>query len=377
MRITVEQARLLKSLQVVERAVNDRSAMPILANVLLETRQQELILTATDLDVGVQYRVPVMDKLEQGAITLPARRFSTIVRELPQEPVTIEAKKNHTATLVCGSTQFRLQGLPPEDFPIFPEFGQPTPSTIAQSTLKSLVALTEFAMSMEETRFVLNGALMTCQEGMLALVATDGRRLAVARAPLEPGGANAPVSVVVPAKTIHELGRLLQDDEDARVEIAPIKDNQLLFRFGETTIITRLIDGQFPRYEQVIPGPVDTKLTCSRPLLISAIRRASLMTTATSQAIVFEVAKDRVTISKESPEFGSAREDVPAAYSGSPMTLAFNPEFWLEALKALSVEEVSIELTSPEKPAVIRLGEDERAADGVALTYVVLPMKLS
>ena len=270
-----------------------------------------------------------------------------------------------------------LTGLAAGRFPVFPEFEQPVPSAIAQSTLKSLVALTEFAMSMEETRFVLNGALVTCEKGLLTLVATDGRRLAVARAPLEQDGGGTPVSVVVPAKTIHELGRLLQDAEDARVEIAPIKDNQLLFRFGEATIITRLIDGQFPRYEQVIPKPVDTALTCSRALLMSAIRRASLMTSAASQAIVFDVAKDHVTISKESPELGSAREDIPAAYSGSPMTVAFNPEFWLEALKALSVEEISIELVSPEKPAVIRLGEGARGGDGVALTYVVLPMKLS
>ena len=368
MRITLEQIRLLKSLQVVERAINDRSALPILANILLEAKEQELILTATDLDVGVRYHLPLSEKSDQGAVTLPARRLTTIVRELPSEPIIIEVKKNHTTALSCGASHFRIPGLPPEDFPVFPHQEHTAAATLSQAVLKTLIAQTAFAMSMEETRFILNGALLRIREGTVTLVATDGRRLAVASSQGASPQPDTSIDVVVPAKTIRELGRLLQEGEDGEVAIAPLKDNQLLFQFGAVTVMTRLVDGQFPNHESVIPAPVQTTLACHRQLLVGAIRRASLMTTATSQAVVFELDKDRLVVSKESTELGSAREELPARYTGAPMTIAFNPEFWLDVLRVLESEDMCVELTTPEKPAVVRLPN---------FLYLVLPMKLT
>jgi DNA polymerase-3 subunit beta len=364
MRAILEQAQLLKSLQAVERAINERSSLPILSNVLLETTQHELIVTATDLDVGVQYRIPLRVGAEEGAVTLPAKRFTTIIRELPLEEVTLEAKKNHTASVVCGNTHFRVQGLPSEDFPIFPTPEHEQPITMPQALLKTLLTHTAFAMSMEETRFILNGALLAYQDGALTMVATDGRRLALAKIPVS---GHAPAfRVVLPSKTVRELTRLLTEDDE--VLIAPLKDQQLLFRFGGVTLLTRLIEGQFPAYEQVIPAPTHTTLTCARQLLHDAIRRVSVMTTATSQAIVFEITADQIVVSKESPELGSAREEVPATYTGAAMTVAFNPEFWLDALRTLEADEVVVELTTPEKPAVIRLPD---------ALQLILPMKLA
>ena len=366
MKLTISQPQFLRSLQTIERAVNDRSALPILANVLLETKNKELVLTATDLDVGVQCRFPLTEAVEPGAVTIPARRLVSIIRELPEEPLTLETKNNHTAILTCGASRFRIPGLPAEDFPVLPPLDAPQAATIAQPLLKRAVAMTMFAMSIEETRFVLNGALLRISGNTLTMVATDGRRLAMAQEPVS--GAAGDVSVIMPSKTVRELSRLLQDDADDPVTIAPLKDNQLVFRFGASTLITRLIEGQFPNYQQVIPAPSTAALTCSRALLTSAIRRASLMTTAASQAVVFEIAADRLTVSKESPDVGSAKEELPATYTGSPMTIAFNPEFWLDALKVLETDEATIELSSPEKPAVIRLPN---------FVYLVLPMKLA
>ncbi|MBI3087994.1 MAG: DNA polymerase III subunit beta, partial [Candidatus Omnitrophica bacterium] len=332
-----------------------------------------LVLTATDLDVGVQYHLPLLNQPERGAVTIPARRLTTIVRELPEEPITLEAKTNHTTILECGTSRFRIPGLPAEDFPTFPPLEHAEAITIPQPTLRGLITRTAFAMSMEETRFILNGTLVRLQPQALTLVATDGRRLAVASAPAPTavggaGGHPKDASLVVPAKTIRELGRLLQDEEEEPVTVAPLKDNQLLFRFGSVTVITRLIEGQFPQYDSVIPAPSKTTVTCSRQLLMSAVRRVSLMTTAASQAVVFELAKGQLVISKESPEFGSAREELTAMYAGEPMTVAFNPEFWLDALKVLEDETVTIELASPDKPAVIRQPH---------FLYIVLPMKLA
>ncbi len=366
MRVTVEQAQLLKSLQAVERAINERSSLPILSNILLETHENELVVTATDLDVGVQYHLPLAGQVEQGSVTLPAKRLTTMIRELPLEPVTLEAKKNHATNVVCGKTQFRVQGLPPEDFPLFPAFEFEHALTMEQPRLKSLITQTSFAMSLEETRFILNGTLLSYQHGVLTLVATDGRRLAMATAPVE-GGKTAPFQVVLPAKTTRELARLLVDDEE-RVTLALLKDNQLLFRFGGVTILTRLIEGQFPTYEQVTPAPTTTTLTCARQPLHDAIRRVSLMTTATSQAVVFDIAQDRLVGAKESPELGSAREELEATYTGSPVVAAFNPEFWLDVLRAVEAEEIVVELTAPEKPAVVRLPN---------ALYLILPMKLA
>jgi DNA polymerase-3 subunit beta len=378
MKITIEQAHLLKSLQVIERAVNERSALPILANVLLETKTDELVLTATDLDVGVRCRLALMEKAEPGAVAVPARRFATIVRELPQEKITLESKANHATTLICGASRFRMPGLPPEDFPILPSTQEQSKCSISQGTLKEMVSKTMFAMSMEESRFVLNGALFQIKDGLITIVATDGRRLALAQSPVESEGSFG-LSVVVPAKTVRELGRLLENQEDEKVFIEPMKDNQLLFRFGDVSVMTRLIEGQFPPYESVIPAPSETTVRCVRQLLYDAIRRASLMTSATSQAVVFEISKDTLIVSKESVEFGSAREELQASYGGPPMTVAFNPEFWLDVLKTIDDHELSVEIVSPDKPAVIRIpkADQERGASQTKFLHILLPMKLS
>ena len=367
MKITIPQPHLLRTLQTVEHAVNDRSTLPILANILLETSEQELTLTATDLDVGIQCRFPLAPPVEGGAVTLPARRLTTIIRELSPSPVTLEAKKNHTATLSCGTSSFRLPGLPAEDFPTLPQTQEGHTISLPQGALRTVIAQTTHAMSLEETRFVLNGALLTTQKNDLVMVATDGRRLAVAHAALNEPPKQA-VHAIIPSKTARELGRLLQPDDTEDVTIAPLKDNQLAFRFGAVTVLTRLIDGQFPQYEKVIPPPTKRGVSCNRQTLMNAIRRASLMTTATSQAVLFELGPNRLVVSKESSELGSAREELAATYTGEVMTVAFNPEFWLDVLKVLDEEEIAIELSGPDRPAVIRQP---------GFVFLVLPMKIN
>ena len=368
MRLTIPQPKFLKTLQVVERAVNDRSTLPILANILLETKDDELTLTATDLDVGIQCRFPLAAPVEQGAVALPARKLTTVVRELPDELVTLEAKKNHTATVNCGPSTFRIPGLPPEDFPALPLASEGEGVVISQEGLKTVIARTAHAMSIEETRFILNGSLFMTQKNDLVVVATDGRRLALAHAALT-RPAKQPVRAIIPSKTVRELGRLLQqDDEVDDVTIAPLKDNQVAFRFGPVSMVTRLIEGEFPQFEKVIPPPSKHTFSCNRQLFMNAVRRANLMTAAASQAVLFELGASRLVVSKESAELGSAREELLAAYNGEPLTIAFNPEFWLDALKALDEEEVTVEIAGPDRPAVIRLPD---------FVYLVLPMKVA
>jgi len=365
MRIVIPQPQLLKHLQIVEHAVNERSTLPILANILLQTTENALVLTATDLDVGIQCRVPLTQTAEHGAVTLPARKLTTIIKELPNDTVTLEAKKNQTVIVRCGTSNFRIPGLPAEDFPTLPETTSTEGVSLPQGALKALIAKTGYAMSMEETRFILNGALITTQKNTLSIVATDGRRLATASAALTTGKGS--IQAVIPAKTMRELGRLLPESEE-EVSVALLKDNQMTFRFGGVSIVTRLIEGQFPQYEKVIPSPTKQTISCGRQTLMDAVRRASLMTTATSQAVLFELGPNRLIVSKESADTGSAREELAVDYSGEPMTVAFNPEFWLDVLKVLDVDEVTIEIAGPDRPAVIRQP---------GFTYLVLPMKVA
>ena len=345
MRLTIPQPQLLRTLQMVEHVVNDRSTLPILANVLLEASPTELTLTATDLDVGIRCRFPLAPPVEQGAVTLPARKLTTIVRELAEEAVTLEARKNHTAVLNCGASTFRIPGLPAEDFPTLPDQRAADRLTIPQAVLKALISKTAYAMSIEETRFILNGALLTTQmpapigkpkggQQDLVLVATDGRRLAIAHGPLS-GAPRTPFTAVIPAKTIRELGRLLESEDPEEMTIAPLQENQVAFSFGPVMVVTRLIEGQFPAFDKVIPAPAKRAFSCNREGLLNAVRRASLMTTATSQAVVFELERNRLVVSKESAELGSAREELPVEYDGEPVSAAFNPEFWLDLAKAL------------------------------------------
>ena len=367
MRLTIPQPQLLKILQMVERAVNERSTLPILANVLLETKEKELTLTATDLDVGIQCRFPIIAPVECGAVALPARKLTTVIRELPDELVVLEAKKNHTATVNCGTSSFRIPGLPAEDFPALPLATDSEGVAVSQQGLKMLITRTSHAMSAEETRFILNGALLTTQKNDLVVVATDGRRLAVAHTALSQP-AKQPLRAIIPSKTVRELGRLLQEDDGEEVIIAPLKDSQIAFRFGLVSMVTRLIEGEFPQFEKVIPPMSKRTFSCDRQRLMNAIRRANLMTTATSQAVLFDFGPDTLVVSKESVELGSAREELEVDYRGEPFTVAFNPEFWLDVLKTLDDEQITVEVAGPDRPAVIRQPD---------FVYLVLPMKVA
>jgi DNA polymerase III subunit beta len=378
MKLTIDQLQLLKGLQVVERAVSERSALPILSNVLLEAKENALYLTATDLDVGIKCEVLLSEKADSGAVALPAKRLATIIRELPQEKITLEAKSNHTTLISCAQSRFRIPGLPPEDFPVLHSSEKNPIISISQAALKDLISKTAFSMSLEETRYVLNGSLFKVQADSLSLVATDGRRLALASAKLNSSSAQ-PSNFIVPSKTVRELGRLLETEDSEAVSIEPMKDNQLLFKFGAITVITRLIEGQFPAYEGVIPKDSGYKLSCNKKLFLDAIRRASLMTSQTSQAVVFEISKNKVIVAKESSELGSSTEEIPAEYSGEPMSVAFNPEYWMDALKVLDDETITIELASADKPALVKVPYAGGASSEgqTQFIYIVLPMKLS
>lgn len=361
MKVRVQRSILSKALQVVEAGVNERSTLPILSHVLLQASKGQLYLSTTDLDLGIRCVVPV-EVQEEGAVTVPAKRLGDIIKELPEEEVSLQVRKNNMVTIDCQHCFFRLLGFPQDEFPKLPTIQQEPDVRLPQATLRTLLQLTAFAMSNEESRYVLNGALFVFEGQVATVVATDGRRLSVASHPVT----NKPTQkrLIVPAKTIYELLRLAKDEGE--VAISFLGENQVAFQQDQTTLISRLVEGEFPNYEKVIPPPAKDKVAVPREAILAAVRRAHLLTTANAQSVCLELARDRLTISKETQDVGAVREELGVRYAGGEFAVHFNPVYLLDIFKAMREEEVALELVAPDKPMVVR---------GEGYTYIVLPMQ--
>jgi DNA polymerase III subunit beta len=363
MRITIEKQVLLEALQGVMGAVAQKNTLPILSNILLEAQATTLNITATDLDIGITNSQEA-DIIEQGSTTTPAKRFLDIIKEYPNTTLQITTKKNNTLLITTQNTTIKILTTPPEEFPNIPTTLTTQTVSIQQNILKQMLTQTAFAMSREETRYVLNGVCMEVQPKTIQLVATDGRRLAIIKQPHQ-SDVRAPSTIIIPSKTIHELLKTLQ--EQGFVDIKLTK-NQAVFKINNTTIISRLIEGEFPNYQQALPAKADFLLTVSKSVLVPAIKRVALLTTTESQAIKLHVTKNKLTISKTTPDIGEAIEEVETMYAGPEIQIGFNPNYLLDVLKNTNNETVTIELTGPEKPGVFRVGDE--------YVYIVLPMQI-
>ena len=366
MHIQVEKSFLLEKIQPLQNIINPRLALPILSNILLEIEKSNLKLITTDLDVGVINTLPV-NITEEGAITLHAKRFSEIIRELPEGKVNIIVRKNNSVVIEAPNCQFRIMGQPKDEFPKMPNFKNKEAFKIEQAVLKEMLNLTSFAMSHEETRYVLNSVLLEVkphkQENVVKIVATDGRRLAICEKKLNLGFTKH-IKIIIPAKTIHELNRNLKESGDINIVVS---DNQTLFELDSLKIVSRLMEGEFPDYEQVIPKESESKIWIERPRFISALRRAVLLSTPDYQATKFEIFKNKLVVSKATPDLGELREEIPIEYGGKEVAIGFNPNYFLDVLKNLNEERVSLEVTESDKPGMLR---------GQEYLYVVLPMRL-
>lgn len=363
MKLQVEKDVLLNGIQTVQNVISAKSALPILSNILIETQQDSLRLTATDLDVGISCVIPV-DIQEPGAITIPAKRFSDIIKELPANNVSISTKKNNLVIIETEACQFKIMGLAREEFPKLPEFKDREAIKLEQATLKQMLTLTSFAASFDETRYILNGILFKVNKEKLTLVATDGKRLAIIEKKLSQN-MDKDISIIVPIKAIHELNRNLKEEGELSLILG---NNQVLFDLGNVMIISRLIEGEFPDYQQVVPPLSDNKMKIGRDQFLLAVRRAGLLSTPDYQAIKLEVFKNKLVISKSTPDVGESREEAPVEYQGKELAIGFNPNYLIDVLKNLAEEAIELELTDAEKPGVMRSS---------GYIYIVLPMRLS
>ncbi|MFC1667106.1 DNA polymerase III subunit beta [Candidatus Omnitrophota bacterium] len=362
MKIKLLKEELVKNIQKVQNIISSKSSLPILSNVLIEAEKNTIKLTSTDLDIGVSSTLKA-EVEEEGALTVPAKRFSDIIKELPDEDILISTMKNNSMTIKCGKCFFKILGLPKEDFPKLPEFEKEPHIIIEQSVLKKMLSLTSFSMSHDETRYVLNGALFLFNTNKLIIVTTDGKRLSLIK---KDAGKNAlNKSIIIPSKTIYELNRSLDDQGEVNITFS---ENQVKFELKNIVVVSRLIEGEFPQYEQVIPAQVKEKIVVHREQFLLGVKRAALLTTQDSQSIKIDILKNKIIISKSSPNIGEAKEEIETDYRGPEITIGFNPSYLIEALKVIPKDELGIEILGSDKPAVIRI-EDW-------YVYLVLPVQL-
>jgi DNA polymerase III subunit beta len=364
MRITIQKQLLQDAMQTVMGGVAQKNTLPILANILFEAESTNVNITSTDLDIGITHTMEA-NIIEQGATTIPAKRFLDIIKELPGGDISIVTKKNNTMVITVDKTIFKILTTPKEEFPNIPTNRNMQTIMLPQKTLKQMLTQTAFAMSKEETRYVLNGVCMEILPHIIQLIATDGRRLAIIKKPHNTT-IKENTTIIVPAKTTQEVYKILKESGDVHIQHTP---NQIIFQANNTRIISRLIEGEFPNYKQAIPDKTDNIISVSKDRLIPAIKRASIFTTTDSQAIKLHLTKNNLIISKTTPDVGETTEDLEVIYTGPEMQIGFNPAYLLDVLKNTEKDNIQIELTGPEKPAVFRVDDE--------YVYIVLPMQIA
>ncbi|MBN1872419.1 MAG: DNA polymerase III subunit beta, partial [Candidatus Omnitrophica bacterium] len=328
------------------------------------TSKKGLTITGTDLDIGIITHISV-EVINPGSITIPAKKFFDIIKELPEATINLQVKKNNMVNILCDKSQFKIMGIPKDDFPNLPEFKDKESISIDQSVFKTMLNMTSFAMSRDETRYILNGVYMVIKKNNIRMVATDGRRLAMIEREVElPKQIDK--KVIIPIKTVQELGKTLKDYGSLSIAFG---ENQIMFNIGESLIISRIIEGEYPNYEQVIPKEAKEKVVIDREKFLLATKRAGLLTSQESQGVKIDIEKNKMVISKQSPDIGEAREEIEIEYKGQPFSIGFNPGYIVDVLKNLNDQSIGFELQNPEKPGVIRTNDK--------YVYVVLPMQLS
>jgi len=367
MELVVGKNALLRELQLFQGIVERKNTIPILANVLMEAKGNEVRMLATDLEVALRSRCDA-SVTKGGALTLPAKKLYEIVKALPETDVRIEEDKNGVK-VAADRFDSRMQTLPREDFPTLPDASGTARATLPSTALKQMIARTQFAITGEDTRYFLNGAKFVLKPDSLTLVATDGHRLALVEVKhtVEVG---QDVGVILPKKTLLELGKLLaESDGDVVFESG---ENHLFFKLGDRMLISRMIDGQFPAYERVIPKGNDKHIEFDRERLTSAVRRVALLSNERSRAVKFEIDKGKVEVTSSSSEFGEAREQLPVDYAGGAMTISFNAQYVLDFLNVAETDLVSLSLKDEVSQAVMK----PIAAEGYDYTYVIMPMRI-
>src|SRR5215813_5095262 len=329
MNLTISKEQIINGLQAVQNVVSTRTTLPILSNVLLRAEGDKLELTATDLDVTIAGAVEA--KIQKpGASTVPVKKLFGIVRELTNLEIDLETDDKHVCSVRSGPSFYKINGLSADEFPPLPTFKEERKVILPQETVKGMMKKTSFAISTDESRYVLNGIFFSLKDHKLTMVATDGRRLALVDEEAEVADSSQG-DFIVPAKAVNELNRLLLDKGEIEVRFA---ENQASFTLKDdkgssVLIVTKLIEGNYPNYRQVIPAETKERISLAREEFLHALRRAEIMTSEKSNSVKLNFGKNRLEITANSPEVGEAKESLAVNYKGPEMAIAFNPKYMI------------------------------------------------
>ena len=368
MRFTISREKLQEGLTAVTATIPAKTTLPVLANILVETTEKGIRLSGTDLDIAVSTEVTA-DVEASGAITIPAKKLSEIARELPPSPVKMAAVGEQRVTLDCGRSHFKILGLPKDEFPSFPAVRFNESWRIRSGELQKLISHTSFAVSTEESRPILNGVLWELRPEMMRMVATNGHRLAKMELPIKT--ASAPSSdLIVPPKALEQVRRLFPEDEELEVARG---ENHLGFRSPFTSVFTRLIEGPYPPYDQVIPRDNNRIAVADRAALTSALRRMSVIASDQTHRIRMSFNAALVRFSVQTPDLGEATDELPIRFNGDPLDIGFNANYLLEILRYIPTEEVKLTFKAPERAATL---EPEGWSDPASYLCLVMPLRL-
>ena len=367
MKFTITRERLQEGLVAVAASVPTKTTLPILSNILIEATADGVRLSGTDLDIAVSTVVPAEVDAE-GAVTVPAKKLVDIVRELPSAAIRMTASGEQRVSLECGRSRFKLLGIPREEFPNFPPVSFDEAWTVTSSDLQKLINHVSFAASTEESRPILNGVLWQLQGDVMRMVATNGHRLSKMEVPV--GGAGASADLIVPPKALDQVRRLFGPSDE--LEIAK-SDNHLGFRSGTTLVFTRLIEGPYPNYDQVIPRDNDRACTVEKDGLASALRRVGVVASDQTHRVRLQFTGGSLKLSVSTPDLGEAQDEMAVTYDGDALEIGFNANYLLEILKYMPTDEVRLTFKAPERAATVEpVGWDDPAS----YVCLVMPLRL-
>ena len=374
MKFKINRDHFANGLSQVLNVVGSKTTMQILGNVLIEAEKDVVSVTTTNLDLGIRCRMKAEVK-DNGAVTLPVKRLASIVREMPNLDVMVDASPTHQVKLTSGGSTFRIMGIGREDFPPLPEFGDEKAHTLDQAELSAMLRNVAYAQSTDETRYILNGVYFNFRDGRLSLVATDGRRLAVMSKEMDIPEDSAG-AIILPAKTVTELNRLLDKGEKVKINF---NDRRCAFQIGtdkdssglidSVYLYSKVVEGSYPNYQQVVPKETHQRIKLERELFLQCIHRAALVCSEKSNSIRIKLSSNLLEITAQSPDFGEAHESMAIGYSGPDLQVAFNPGFLMDPLKALTKDEVFFEVKDDVSPGVFKTLD--------SFICVIMPVRLS
>ncbi len=366
MKIICQKSDLLNSVNIVLKAVPGRSTMPILECIVIEAKQERIKLTANDMELGIEtYVKGTIEAL--GAVAINAKVFSEIIRKLPDSDITISTDEHDMASITCEKSKFTIAGKSSEEFPFLPQIEKSTGITLSQFTLRELIRQTVFSISDNESNKIMTGELFEINDGVLRVVSLDGHRISIRK--IELREVYEPVKVIVPGKTLLEISKILSGEISDEVNLF-FTEKQILFEFGETIVLSRLIEGEYYRIDQMLSGDYETKVTANKKELLNCIDRATLLIKESEKKPIIVGVTENTMELKINSSIGSMNEELDITKEGKDILIGFNPKFLIDALRAIDDEEVTMYMTNPKAPCFMK----DKAETYI---YLILPVNFN